>query len=120
MLRNVTLLRRSTAVVRNDELAFLQELVGHAYAFAQQPAGISPQIENQTLEIAKLIQSFRDLFFRSFVEPGHMEVANSGPNEEVHVDAVTRNLVAHQREFHRLLHAFARNADVDCRSLGSL
>ena len=38
----------------------------------------------------------------------------------MHIDAVARNLIAHQRELHRLLHAFARNADVYRRSLRSL
>ena len=38
----------------------------------------------------------------------------------MHVHAVTRNLVANQGELHRLLHAFARNADVHRRAFGPL
>ena len=115
MLRHVTFLRRCAPVMRNDELVFLQELVGYAHAFAEQAAGIAPQIENQTLEIAKLIQSSRNFFFRGLVESVHVHVADSRPDQEMYVHAVTRNLVAHQGEFHRLLHAFARDADVHRR-----
>src|ERR1700691_2772471 len=57
VLRYVTLFRGSATVMRNDELVFLQELVGHAHTFAQQAAGITAQIKNQTLEFAELIQS---------------------------------------------------------------
>ena len=39
--------------MRNDKLTLLQELVGDAHAFTQQAAGITPQIENQSLQIAK-------------------------------------------------------------------
>src|ERR1700733_7147091 len=79
VLRYVTLLCRSAAVMRNDELVFLQELVGHTHAFAQQAAGIAAQIKNQTLEIAKLIESLRDFLFRGLVEPGHVQVADARP-----------------------------------------
>ncbi len=45
----------------NDQLSLVQELVGHAHAFVQQAAGILPQIENQSLEIAHLIERVRRL-----------------------------------------------------------
>ncbi len=45
-------------MVRDDELSLLQELVGHAYAFTEQSAGILAKIEDQTLEIAHLIEHF--------------------------------------------------------------
>ena len=101
-------------------MAFLQELVSYADAFAQQAAWISPQIENQPLKIAKLIQSFRNFFFRRLVEARHVQVANARPDQEMHVYAVARNLVAYQRKLHGLLHAFARDADVYRRALRAL
>ena len=107
-------------MVRNDELIFLQELVGHAHAFTQQAAGITAQIENQALEIAKLIQSSGNFLFRGLVESVHVHVADSRPDQEMHVHAVTRNLVAHQGKLHRLLYAFARDADVHRRAFRPL
>ena len=53
---DIALFRRGAAVVRNDQLALLQELVGHADAFAEQAAGILPQIEDQALQIAHLVE----------------------------------------------------------------
>ena len=117
MLRHVTLLGGSAPMMRDDELTFLQELVGYANAFAQQSAGISPQIQNQPFEIAKLVQRLGNLFFRRLVEAGDVQVSNARPDQEMNVHAVARNLVAHQGELHRFLHAFARDADVYSRPL---
>ena len=68
VLRDVALLRRGAAVMRNDELSLLQELVGHANAFAQQSAGIAAQIENQSLQIAELIERFGNFMLGGLVE----------------------------------------------------
>src|SRR5579863_5165403 len=57
VLCDITFFCRRAAVVRNDDLTLLQELVSHAYAFAQQPARIASQIDDQTLKITKLVQS---------------------------------------------------------------
>ena len=50
--------------MRNDELSLLQELVGHADAFAQQSAGVAAQIEDQSLEVAELIERVGELHAR--------------------------------------------------------
>src|SRR5258708_32404597 len=107
-------------MVGNDELVLLQELIGYAHAFTEQSAGITPQIKNQTLQIAKLVQSFRDFLFRGLVEASYVQVADARPDQEMHVYAVARNLVANQGELHRLFDAFARNADVYGRALWPL
>jgi hypothetical protein len=41
-------------MVRNDQLSLMQELVGHAHAIIEQPAGILSQDEDQSLELAGL------------------------------------------------------------------
>ena len=53
--------------MRDDELALLEELVGYAYPFAQQAAGISAQIKNQTLQIAEGIERFGDFMLGGFL-----------------------------------------------------
>src|SRR5579872_6368406 len=98
MLRHVTLLSRSAPMMRNDQLALLEKLVGNSNTFTQQPARISAQIEDQSLEIAKLIQRFRNFFFRSLVEASDVQVANSRPDQEMHIHTVAGNFVADQGE----------------------
>ena len=45
-------------MMRNDQLTLLQELVGNAHAFVEQAARILPQVENQALQIAHLVERF--------------------------------------------------------------
>src|SRR5579859_2568647 len=106
--------------MRDDELTLLEELVGHANALAEQSAGIAAQVEDESLEIAELIERIGNFMLRGFVETVDVHVSNTGLDEEVNVDAVTRNFVAHERELHRLLHGFTRDADVNRGALGSL
>src|SRR5579871_4984307 len=101
----------------NDQLSFLQELVGDADALAEQSTGITAQIENQALQIAKLIERLRDFVLRGLIESVDAHVADAGTNQEVNVDTVAWNLVADQRELPRLLHARPRDTDVNRRAL---
>src|SRR5580658_7319187 len=120
VLRDVALLGRCAAMVRNDKLTPLQEFVSHADALTEQTAGIAAQVEDQALQIAELIERVGDFVFRGFVESADVHVSEAGLDEEMNVHAVARNLVADQREIHGLLDAFARNADVDGGAFGSL
>ena len=81
--------------MRDDELSLLQEFVSDAYALAQQSPGITPQIEDQPFQIAERIECFGDFMFRSFVEAVDVHVADARLDQEMHIHAVTRNLVAH-------------------------
>src|SRR5579872_523116 len=119
MLGNIAFLRRCAAVMGNDQLALLEEFVRYSDAFTQQPAWISTQIENQTLQIAEFIERFRNFLFGCLVESADVHVADAWPNQEVNVHAVARNLVAHQREFHGFFYALTRNADMDGCTLGT-
>ena len=120
VLRDVALLGGCAAVMGNDQLTPLQEFVRHANAFAEQASGIAAQIEDQALQIAELIKRVGDLVFRGFVEAADVHVADAGLDQEMNVNAITRNLVADQRELHWFLDAFARDADVDGGAFGSL
>ncbi len=88
MLRHVPFLGRSAAVMRNDQLTLLQELVGYANTFTQQAAGISAQIKNQTLKIAKFIESLADFFLRGLVKPGDVQVSNAGISSRIRVNSI--------------------------------
>ena len=106
--------------MRNDQLSLMQELVRHAHAFVEQAAGILPQIKNQSLQVAHLVERVRHFMLRGFIETGNVHIADSGLDQEVQVHAVTRNLIAHHCELQRLVRPFAQNRDVDRGSLGPL
>ena len=120
VLRNVALLGGGASVVRDDDLSLLQELIGNTNTFAEQAAGIATQVEDQTFQIAERIQSVRNFTLCRFVEAVDVHVADAWLDQEVHIYAVARNLVANQRELHRLLHAFPRDADVNGCAFGAL
>src|SRR5208337_3852359 len=116
----VTLLRRVAAMVRNNQLTLAQKLVGNAHAFAEQPSRILAQVENQTFEVAHLVERVGDFLFRGFVKPGDVQIADSGLDQEVQVDAVARDLVANYGELEGLVVALTQDRDMDGGSLGSL
>ena len=104
----------------NNQLSLVQEFVGYAHTFIEQAAGILAQVEDQALQIAHLIERVGDFFFRGLVEAGDVHIADAGPDQEVQIDAVARNFVAHHGELQRLVRAFAQNGDVDGGAFGSL
>src|SRR5215472_16244412 len=110
-------------MVRDDHLALLEELVRHADALTQQTAGILPQIQDQSLQLAlllQLVERFSDLMIGRLLEARNVDIPYPGTDHEVHVNAVTGNLVTNHIEVDRLLGAFTQNRDLDRRALGSL
>ena len=63
--------------MRNDQLSLTQELVSNADAFVEQAAGILPQIEDQSLQVAHLIERVGNFVLRGFVEAGDVHVADA-------------------------------------------
>src|ERR1035438_6572915 len=106
-------------MVRNNELSLAQELVGYAHALAQQAAGVFAEIENQTFEISHFVERVLYLGFSGLVEPADMHVADARLNQEMQIDAVVGNLVAHDWEFQRLIRALAQDRNVYGRALGA-
>src|SRR3954468_6979512 len=109
-------------MVRNNQLVFAQKLVGNSHALVQQSTWILAQIENQSLQIAGLIEAVERVlhfFFGGLIKPGDVHVTNSRMNQKVQIHAVARNLVADNREFERLVVAFTEDGDVDGRTLRS-
>ena len=74
-------------MVGDDDLALLEELVGHADAFAEQSAGILPQVENQSLHVAHLVQRLLHFVLGGLLEAGDVHVADAGTNQEMQIDA---------------------------------
>ena len=63
-------------MVRNDDRTLLEELVGDAYAFAQQAAGVLTEVEDETAYLAELVQRLGDFLLRGLLERGDVEAAN--------------------------------------------
>jgi hypothetical protein len=76
----VSLFRRGAAVVGNDGLPFLQELVGHGDAFVEQAAGVGAQIEDQAVDVvlAELFQRVLEFLAGGFVELLDEDVGDAG------------------------------------------
>ena len=91
---HIAFLRRRPSMVRNNQLPFTQELVGNPHSFIQKPARILPQIKDQPLQIAHLLQCIRHFVFRSLIESGNVHVPDPGMNHEVQINAVARDFVA--------------------------
>src|SRR5260370_1144770 len=98
----------------------LEEFIGDAYAFTEQASGILPQIEEQSLQIAHLIQSLGYFMLGGFLESGDVHVTDARLNHEVQVHAVARNLVADDCEFERLVGAFPQHRDPNRGAFRSL
>src|SRR5437870_3732054 len=113
MTGHIPFFRGRAAMVGDNQLTFAQELVGHTDTFAQQATGILAQVEDQSLQVAHLIQRLSDLMFRCLVESRVVHIADTGADREVEVHAVARNLVANYRELQRFVRAFAQYGDED-------
>ena len=114
----VNLLCGSAPVMRNDDLSLLQELVGHAHAFAQQSAGILAQVEDEPVNVAQLIQRVAHFFFRGFLKSRDVDVADTRTDHKMHVHAVAGDLIAHHGKVKRLLRPFAQHRNLDRGALG--
>src|ERR1039457_1003497 len=106
--------------MRDDDLSLLQKLVGPSDAFAQQAPGILTEVENQAMNVAKLIQSFAYFMVRGLLEAGYVNVPYARADQKMDVNAVAGNLIAHHREIERLVRAFPQHGDLDRSALGPL
>src|ERR1035438_4851758 len=104
----------------DDQLAFLEELIGHAYAFTEQSTGILPEVEDQPFEIAHLFKGFADFMLRRLLETGNVQVADAGLDHEMQIDAVTWNLVADHAELERMIGALAQHGNANRSSFWPL
>src|ERR1700746_2372672 len=108
-------------MVGNNELTLVQELVRNSDAFVEQSAWILPQVENQTFQITLLIEGIQrilNFLFGGLIETRNVHVTDPGTDHEMQIHAVTRDLVAYNGKFQRLICAFAQDRNVDGRALG--
>ena len=105
----VATLGDGAAVVRNDELVFVEEHVADGYGFIEQAAGIAAHVEDEAVELrgVELFEGFGDFAVGGFVEAGEADVADAGLEHESDVDGVAGNFVAGDGEDQRFGVAFA-------------
>ena len=107
-------------MMRNDQLIFLQEHVANRDRFIQKAARVSAHIKNQAIQIAdaQLFQRLFDFAIRRFVKRRQAHVADTGLQQKCNVNRVAGNFTTRDGEGERIRVAFARDHDLDDRSLG--
>ena len=55
----VDLVREGAAVLGDDDLALLEELVGHVDGFVEEPAGVAAEVDDEALEVALGLRTCR-------------------------------------------------------------
>ncbi len=76
----VAALGGSAAMVRDDELIFVEEHVADSHGFVEQAARIAAHVENQAVERGRvqLLECISDFAVGGFVEAGEADVADAG------------------------------------------
>src|SRR5208283_2480313 len=114
-------LRGIASVIRDDELALVEEHVADSDGFIEEAARIAAHIQNNAIERirAKLLQSVGDFAVGSLVELRELDVADAGLHQESDVDGVPRNLVARDSKHQRIGIAFTGNRNLHDGALGA-
>src|SRR5215469_588716 len=102
-------------MVRDDHLSLFKKLVSDTNALTQQATGVLPQIKDQSLQLAlllQLVERFSDLMIGCLLEARNVDIPYPRPDHEVHVNTVTGNLVANHVEVDRLFGTFTQNRDL--------
>src|SRR5882757_2999695 len=113
----VATLSGSSAVVRDDELIFVEEHIANGYGFIEQAAGVTAHIEDQAVERRRveLLQCVCYLAVSGLVETGKANIADTGLQQEGDVHGMAGDFVARHGEDERLGVAFAGNRNFyDC------
>src|SRR5262245_59323724 len=109
--------------MRNNQLSFMQELVGDSHSFVEQSARILTKVKNQALKIAlliKLVERVLDFFFCRLIKSGNVHVADPRTDQKVQINAVTWDLVTDNGKFQRFIRTFPQDRDVNRRALWPL
>ncbi len=118
----VYLVRERATALADDDLALLEELVGHVDGFGQQAAGVAAEVEDEALHVVVFIYGIdgvADFVAGSFDEAGDADVADAGTNVEGEVDGGAGDVVADEIEGEEFGCAFALHAYGDVGALGA-
>ena len=82
----VNLLRISTAALRNDDLATVEKLVADGDRLHEHATGVAAEIEDESLEVAELIDCVGKFTASRLLELRDMDVGDAGTNLVLQVD----------------------------------
>src|SRR3954465_11692891 len=96
MARDVRLVGRSASAMGDDDLALLEETVGHSDPFIEESAGIVAEVEDEALNVVLAEALEIVLYFAAgvLIERLDIDVHDARPDEERILDALARDLVA--------------------------
>ena len=120
MRGRVHLVGISASALRNDRLPLGQQVVANLDRLTEQPAGITTQVKDQSLQVREVVDRFIHFPGRCLLELGEVNVADSGTNLVLQIHRGMRNLVPHQIERQRLALSFSDCRQRNMRALGSL
>ena len=112
----VDLIGEGPALLRDDDLTALEELVAHVDGFVEEAARISAEVEDEALQrcsLLELVEGVADFAAGGFHELGDMHVADAGLDQEGEIDGVAGDLVANKVKDHKLVGAFTANCDLN-------
>ncbi len=103
--RGVHMFGGGAAFVRNDHIAFGQEMIAHRDGFIQQAARIAAQVENEAFELVLIhrLERFFHLVAGGFVELFEEHVADARLQQEGVRHALAADFVADDVEHHGLI-----------------
>ena len=88
--RAVDLIREGATALRNDDLALLKELVGGVDGFVEKTAWVASEVEDETVDLAEVIERVAYFMACCFDEAGHVDIADAGADEEGEIDGRPR------------------------------
>lgn len=119
----VDLVGEGASTLRDDDLAFLEELVGHIDGFVEEAAGVAAEVDNEALDVAgcgEFIECLSDFAAGGLDEAGYVDVADAGPDEEGEVYGVVGDFVTDEIEDEGPGGTFALHGDGDVGTFGAL
>ena len=111
----VDLVGEGAAVLRDDDLALLEELVAHVDGFVEQAAGVAAEVDDEAVEVVglELVERVADFAAGGLHEAGDVDVADAGLDHEGEIDGGAGDFVADEVEDEGLGGAFAGHGDGD-------
>ena len=99
----IDLVREGAAALGDDDLALLEELVGHVDGFVEEAAGVAAEVEDEALRSSpELVEGFADFVAGGLDEAGDVDVADAGADQEGEIDRGAGDFVADEIEDQRL------------------
>ena len=111
--------RHSPTLCIDDEIAFLQELLGNVDSSLQIASSVLLQVENQVVHplLAQLIKALEELLMGCGTKVTDTDIADTWTDHIGGIDGLHGNLVAHNGKLQQILDALTDDAQTHLRAL---